>query len=139
MRRLFGVIPDADTELLELLLGLLATLWGLGLLNPWSHTFVSAPGFSAMALLAPEWAWGVAVAVLGLLQLGGLRGRHPQARRVGALGGLFVWAFVGVMIFRGNWAGLGWIIWGVVATGCAIVYLRLPDPGRAGLEEPWWT
>ncbi len=55
-----------------------AVAWGGWLLLP-MQTFTETPVYATMAVLAPEWVWGILVAGLGLVSL---TARHYRWRRV---------------------------------------------------------
>lgn len=72
-----------DTRGAEVISAVLAWMWGLILLHPYS-TFSDIAGYKLMAELAPEWLWGVVYLVIGLLQSAAMCGnvhylRYPSA------------------------------------------------------------
>jgi hypothetical protein len=119
------ILIDSDFEFTELL-GVLGALgWGGWLLNPVWNSFSTTPSFAAMAALAPEWAWGAAVMLIGLAEGYGLLADVPILRKVTALLLTFVWASVGAMIAYANIAATGVVVYPLLAVSSGWAYLRL--------------
>jgi len=127
-RTFVEIVRYSRTDVMELYLGILAMVWGAALLNPLASAFASTPSYSAMARLAPEWVWGVGAALVGLGILVALLFDGIRWRRVGAFAGLCYWLFVASTFAIGNLAGVGWIVYGVIAAGHAHAFLRLGAP-----------
>jgi hypothetical protein len=77
--------------------------------------FAGSSGYAAMAALAPERVWGVAMAALGLLQLAAVATRHPLPRLLGCGGACAMWAFVAVMLSQASGVRTGGVTYGLLA------------------------
>lgn len=68
-QRLKHLLLETDVEGMELVSILASISWGLWVITPSWDAFGSSPTFSAMASIAPELYWGIAVLWLGVSQL----------------------------------------------------------------------
>lgn len=98
----------------ERMLAAVIAWWGFILLLPHS-TFADSRGYDSMANLAPESAWGAAMLLLGLIQMGGIlaasRGIYRlRLRRAVLWTEIGFFAFAAAAIASGNpWAASwGW-------------------------------
>jgi hypothetical protein len=123
-RRLVWVLFRSDFDFSELLCGLAGALWGAFLLLP-QDTFASTPTFNSMELLAPEWAWGLAIMSGGLWQLASMSMEHHRSRRISALGGALTWAFISVLFALANIASTAVIIYPLLCLSATWAYWRL--------------
>lgn len=124
------------TELLESLLGSLALAWGLHLLLP-LDTFHSSVAYLAMHEVAPEWAWGLATAVLGGAQIATSRFGTLRARQRAATISSAVWGFIATAFFVGSPASTAVATYSIIAcasvfTAVALAYQGLHDGKQSG-------
>lgn len=96
-KRLSQLMLDYDFEVFEAFNGLVAMLWGGVLLLPVS-SFASGTSYSNMALLAPEWVWGLVLLVFGVAQVWALLLGVRSVRRNVALAMFSVWIFLSVSL-----------------------------------------
>jgi hypothetical protein len=105
--RFVWLVRDSQFEFTEFRASLIALAWGLWLLNPLWSTFASSHSFDAMAHIAPEAAWGGAIAAIGAIQMLAFAGEHRRARIIACALGVFVWAVVAAMFGLANLASTG--------------------------------
>lgn len=122
--RLRALLLDHDFEPTEAISGIAATGWGLIVLLPVA-TFGTSHTYDAMASLAPEWAWGLAVLLVGILQLLTLLLDWHSWRRHTAFLAFCAWLFMSVMFIRANAASTATAIYPTMALAAAWAYWRL--------------
>ena len=92
---------------IELTAAAVLAIWGVLLISPLS-TFVQ-PAYAAFRVFGwSEEAWGLLYLATALLISAGLVFQHPRWRIVGLVSAAGLFAFIGVMFFIGNSAGMGW-------------------------------
>lgn len=99
------------------------TLWGLWLFNP--HIDFNRPAYEIFVSLAPQHAWGVIIAGLGIAQAIALSMESRGYRQWFALAQAFVWLFIagslGVSNF--NTTALPTYLW--IAALHVVIWFRL--------------
>jgi hypothetical protein len=101
--------------------------WGLWLLIPWWDTFGSSKVFDAMETIAPEWAWGAAMTLLGLARLTmWIKDGHLiKFRRAFAVASMFVWVLITVVYALGNPLTTGVPIYATLIIAESIIIIDL--------------
>lgn len=128
MRRLWLLIKEADTEIVELLLGVLALNWGLLILAPFD-TFGSTPSFRVMASAAPEPVWGSALFIAGVLHICGLARNHRHTRQAAAFFTFLCWMVIAISFGLANPQGTAMAVYPTLALLSAWAYVRLAREG----------
>lgn len=128
--RFYALIFVRDPDFVEVASGVLMFAWGLQLLMPWG-TFTSAPGYRAMAALAPEAIWGGVLIWIGFTQVGAYLMDHWRVRLASSLGAVMVWVFLGVLFGVTNPYGTGIIVYPFLSLMTAWVFWRVLT-GRRG-------
>jgi hypothetical protein len=83
-------------------------VWGFWVWNPWWDVFRVSEAFRWMASFAPEWAWGLAMMLLGAAQLAcALWWQRPRVRASLALLSMFTWTLIVLALVMGNWRTTG--------------------------------
>jgi drug/metabolite transporter superfamily protein YnfA len=100
--RFVWLLRDSEFEFAEFLSSFAMLSHGIWLLAPWWHTFASSPSYHAMAYVAPEWAWGLVMALIGAAQMAAFVGEHRLSRVTAAWGGIFIWGAIALMFWLGN-------------------------------------
>ena len=117
----------ADTDLLELFLGLYTFTWGMGLLRPGS-AFLN-PNYDLMAALATEEAWGLAFVALGVGKLAAFVSGRWLLRALSAMASYAAWALVFMLIGQAtDWQAAGLPHFALASTANAYCAVRL-----------WWA
>lgn len=130
LRRLRTLLASYDFEPAEFLVGAACLGWGIWLLNPWWDTFGGSPTFAAMAQAAPEWLWGVAMALLGAAALIGMVRDRMAWRRAAQLGLAMVWAFIAASFWQSNLPSTGSVTYPLLALVAAWSFWRMRMRGR---------
>lgn len=105
MKRL-GKIVSIDTLPIEILLVYASMAFGLKLLSP-ENTFVSSVSFSVMAVIAPEWVWGLAMLITGSIRLFALVRCLLRIRWAISFVSLIMWTSISISFFLSNPSGTG--------------------------------
>ena len=114
-----------DVEPLEFWNGVLSVVWGFWLFIPFWDTFSASASFRVMAMLAPEWVWGLTVMFLGIYKVNALlRSYYIGRRRYSLLSGI-LWAFIAFIFFLSNKQSTGIVIYLLFAVADMIVYRHL--------------
>lgn len=123
--RLVRILATDPNGRFELFGATVAAFWAALLLNVNSEMFTQRQ-FSAMAAIAPEWGWGVAVGLLAIMQLYALFADRRDLRRWVSLVGLMFWLFVSVMFFQAaGWSTTAYAAYMTMAAFYGDVFLRL--------------
>lgn len=122
--RLYLLIARRDIDLLEITYGVLLIGWGVQLLMPWD-TFRTGVGYTVLAQLMPESAWGLVLAWIGFTQVGAYMLDHWRVRLIATLFAVMVWTFLSVAFGVANPYGTGVIVYPTLAFTSAIVFWRL--------------
>lgn len=128
--RLYLLIVHRDTDFVEVASGLMMLGWGIQLLMPWD-TFRTGIGYSALAMIAPEPAWGGLLAWCGFTQVGSYLLQHRRVRKASSLGAVMIWTFLSVAFGYGNPHGTAIVVYPFLATLSALVYWRNRISGGA--------
>lgn len=124
MRRIHELLVNHDTEPLELWVAVLTLLWGVCLLNPWFATFSTSLTWRGLAVLAPEWVWGLIFLALGVTKVWIVMAAANGPTRYVAMAGFALWFFLTVQFLIYNPAGTGWPTFLMVALANGWIYLR---------------
>lgn len=106
------------------ILGLLTATWGLWLLLP-HPTFASAPLFSKMSDLAPEWAWGSWAYLCGLLIIFSVIMERYRALSFAMGFAVWHWGAVSGMMWWADWQNTGPITYTFICIYSAYIYLNI--------------
>lgn len=131
-RTIRGRLLQADTWLLEAVLGLYTLVWGLGFLNPLTDTFASNPTSYAILGRVPggENVVGLLFASAGTLELlfTAMGSRFSRGISTGAVG--LLWLLVTILIgVPTRWAAGGLPHFALVAVAHWYCWARLHRPG----------
>lgn len=124
--RIQRILADADTDLAELWMAVLVTVFGVSVLNPWWSAYGAGPAFRALQQAGvPEWLFGGATMGAGVLHLRVLLRRGYLGRLVAM--GLQTTGCMGVaaMLAYGNPRGYGWWMFAVAASMGLVMVGRL--------------
>lgn len=97
-----------DTKPIEVALIALALWWGIALSLPFD-TF-SLYSYSAMAEIAPEWAWALLFYVVSVLQFFGLTYNKYQMKLLSNLISTGLWIFIATMFFVSEFLVAGGVV-----------------------------
>lgn len=103
--------------------GLLKIVVGVWLLLPWD-TFASSSTFRVIGV-APEWAWGTVLFLVGSGHLVVLRDGSRTGRRRASLIGFLFWFSLGSVFVFSNPPALGWLLFMMSALGQGWAWIRL--------------
>jgi hypothetical protein len=92
-RNLKVLLRSADPTGIVFLLGFVASVWGVGLLNPYTNTFTIS-SFTFLAGLAPENIWGAWALLWGLIQMTIVTNGDIKVRGWMGLADTFWWTFI---------------------------------------------
>lgn len=118
-----NTIRTAPIVPMELLVSMISVVWGLWILNPFGDTFPSSPSFRGMALMTPEWVWGLAMMGLGLVRLYALYRSSVVWRARLSVVGWLVWGFISISFALSNLWATATPIYGIFA-GCSLIVAR---------------
>ena len=113
-----------DIEYIEMMSGMLALFWGIILLLPFD-TFSSTPSYFAMQTIAPEIAWGLAVAIGGMAQMISVLFLSNYARKLTAGISIFIWWFVAGMFIVSNSISTAVPVYSIIALSSSWSFIRL--------------
>lgn len=122
-KRLFFVLFEAHTSVLEFFLAVVLIAVGLWFLNP-TDTFSSSVSYVYMRHLAPEWLWGTGLFITGLLHLYGLIGNYRKLRLAFLSLSTFIWISMAGLFFQANPFALGDLMFTLIAFGCSLCLMR---------------
>lgn len=114
-----------DIELVEVMSGIAALAWGLWLLIPPLDSFASSPTYNTMAMIAPEWLWGLAMSFFGSFQVQAAISHTLRSRKIAAITSSVMWLFITTMLAIGNLASTATVIYGVFTVFTVWSYLRI--------------
>jgi len=101
-KRLDDLLWRRDFDSAEFVMGIIAMIWGLWLLNPAWDSYVSTPSYAPLETLAPEWIVGVGMFMVGAAQIVALLLEARSWRRATALMMVSAWVFIGVTFGYAN-------------------------------------
>lgn len=107
------------------IMGVFTLLWGFWVANPFWDVFTTAPLFHFMAALAPEWVWGGAALIVGMIMMYGIIKMSYRSLLRGAQVGFYFWIFASINFFLGDWQNTGGITLFMIAFYCAYITLNL--------------
>ena len=102
-------------------------VWGFWVVNPFWQVFDTAPLYSGLSSVAPEWAWGAFAIICGLASMMTAvsdRWNAPTIFTCAAITG-WHWSIVGIMYLYGDWHNTGGITALFLAVLCAYVFLNV--------------
>lgn len=123
--RLRELLMDKDFEASELFSGIAALGWGLLVAWPFIDTFSTSPTFTAMAQIAPEWAWGWGGICTGAMQLAALILGTHRLRYLATWLVLVGWLFMACTFVRSNPWSTASVIYPTLALSDAWAVWRL--------------
>lgn len=120
----FGLLRPIN-KFSPILLGVFTSLWGLWLISPWWSTFGTAPLWSKMSDLAPEWAWGLWSLTAGML-VSYFTAKEKHVEQAQALGFIvFHWFTVGWLMWFGDWRNTGALTYSAISLYAAFLFLNV--------------
>ena len=120
-----GLLSSADFQAIEAQAALMCILIGLVFLNPYVNTFESGRGFTVMAGLAPEWAWGVGLVAVGCIGILAMRCNNHKWRRSVLFLVSCLWASIAFTFYVSNSNGLGLWLFSGLALSAGWAYWRI--------------
>lgn len=123
--RIVELVLRRDFEYSEFQGAVIATCWGLWLLNPWYDVLVVSGNYRALAVYGPDHAWGALFLAIGFGQLAGVIFRFHEIRRWSAFLAALLWTFVAVLVARVSPFSLSVPTTSMFAVGAAWGYLRI--------------
>jgi hypothetical protein len=121
-----GNLPaNRRNRLLEYLIAIVTSAWGLWLLNP-IDSFSTSRAFDLMAKLAPESVWGATFGILGVILFTVAHCGGKQERRGALIVTMFSWIMISVFYYVGNPAGTAFIPYFFIAMTALIAYTEVP-------------
>jgi hypothetical protein len=124
---------DLDTRPIECLYCFLTVSWGAALLWP-GDAFASAPGFSGLAYLAPDWVWGLLAVGVGLIRSYGVVFDNTGARLIASMGGGMIWCYTWSTMLLGHSVSTGVAVYGVLSLVNLLVFIKLCRVRLGGLS-----
>ena len=121
---LLGFMRPINTNLI-ILLGMWTALWGVWVAMPMWDAFESAKMFTYMESLFPEWVWGTAAIISGLVMCFGVLFNSFRSLSFGAWVGFVFWTAVSIMYFIGDWQNTGGITVIAFAVYSAVIRINL--------------
>lgn len=118
------VLQPINTAAISIM-GVYTILWGIWVANPWWNTFERAQAFEIMALVAPEYIWGLVAISVGIIIMRGTIKQSYNALTRGALFGFLQWITVSGFFFFGDWQNTGGITYLMLAVYCGFIWLNL--------------
>lgn len=122
-----------------IILGIYTAVWGLWIANPLWDVFARAPLYNQMAVLAPEWAWGLLAVAAGIVTVYGAVRPSYRTLTWGALASLWHWSAIGIFYFIADWMNTGGLTCVMIAAYAMFVYLNIRInrvlPEKERLEE----
>jgi hypothetical protein len=106
MRKLIALAKSFDSWPVELLLALVAILWGSWWLLP-GTTASQQPMFAFLMHLAPQTLWAYGLLAIGLFQIIALRLRRRAMRRVACVAATGWWVGMATAFALGDWRAAG--------------------------------
>lgn len=104
--------------------------WGIWLLAPEWSVFTSAPLYSGLSSVAPEWAWGLLAVICGVISLvTAVEIKLTKTTFVAAAVTGWHWFLVSILYFYGDWHNTGGITALFLAFLCAYIYLNVRQNG----------
>lgn len=108
-----------------ILLGAYTVLWGLWVLSPTWSVFGSAPLYSTMASIMPEFAWGLVAVAAGLVIVYGVLKPSYTTLTRGSLVAGWHWGIITVLYFIGDWMNTGGITTLIFCIYGLYIYLNI--------------
>lgn len=124
-RKIVKAMITYEIELVEIMSGIAAFSWGLWLINPAFNSFASTKTFDTMAMLAPEWMWGIAMMLIGFFQVESVLSHRLSRRKTTSIILSTMWIFITALFAYANVASTATVIYGTFAFFTIWSYLRL--------------
>lgn len=109
-RRVTQLMLDYDFEVFDAFNGMVALLWGFVLILP-INTFGNSPSYANMKEIAPEWAWGLFIAIVGLTQLLSLVFSMQKLRKEISLAMFASWVFLSISFMTVGNVTTAWAVY----------------------------
>lgn len=123
---------------LVVLLGIYTVVWGIWLANPFWDVFSTAPLFSAMKAIGPEYVWGGIAIAAGITTIGGAVVRSYGALTRGSMVAAIHWLVIAIMYFMGDWQNTGGITAVIIALYASVVYWNIRINFRPDKRKGRW-
>ena len=123
-KRAKRLLFEMETDYAEVLSGLLAMGWGVGILLPEPNS-AQTDVYRAMVGMAPAWAWGGAILCLGAVQFVAVVLGFEHVRQAAAIVAGPFWTFVALVILIAGYQTTYFIFYAIFAFSCGWAYLRL--------------
>lgn len=107
------------------LFGVFTVVWGFWIGNPWWSVFDRAPLYRYMHMAAPEWFFGIAATVAGVLIIRGALKPSYRSLTLGATVGFLLWGTVAVFYFIGDWQNTGGVVSAFLALSSGFVGINV--------------
>ena len=127
-KRLYFLLFEAHTSVLEFSLAIEMLTVGLWFLNPFYATFSSSISYSMMQSIGNEDDWGVVLVAVALLHLYALLAQMRLARRLWLSLATFLWIFMSFSFVISNPQALGSVLFVLNAFGCLLCLMRPEKP-----------
>ena len=108
----------------ELISANMCFLWGVWLLLP-GDIFTISTSYNAMSALAPDYVWGVSMALLGMAQWVFIFDDHLKGREVVMLLGGLAWLFIAGTFLASGTGTTAIITYGIIGTATMWASFRL--------------
>lgn len=107
------------------LLGLLTFFWGIWVVNPFWHVFVSADVYMRALEFAPEWAWGTWATATGIAIMCAVWHRDAVMLSRAACFSVWHWFTVSVMMWWGDWQNTAGLVYMFIGFYAVFVFLNI--------------
>lgn len=118
------------------LLGGYTVVWGLWIASPFWDVFGRAELYGILALVAPEWFWGVLAIVCGAATCIGAIKRSYRPLVTGAVVSGWHWMMISILYFLGDPLSTGGITALTLAIYSAYLYLNIRLNFKDDHEDP---
>ncbi len=99
-----------------LLLSLYATLWGLWVSNPYWDTFSRSKVYSKLEYICPEWCWGLAALLIGVLSVYAVTRDKFSFLKLLSKCGTILWLIIALLYVTTDFTSTGWITAFIIST-----------------------
>jgi len=114
VKNLLTILLYGEGELLELCIAFQAIGWGVWILLP-HDAFAVSEAFHFLAIIAPEFIWGGAALLMGLILLIAIPKRMWRLEKLSLVASLFLWSCVTLSFILGGTGSVGTIVYTLFA------------------------